>query len=44
MRLQTIPGVGPRLGELVVAVIADPHRFKNVRQVSSYAGLTPRRY
>lgn len=43
-RLQTIPGVGPRLSELVVAVIDDPHRFKNVRQVSSYAGLTPRRY
>jgi transposase len=43
-RLQTIPGVGPRLSELVVAVIDDPHRFKNARQVSSYAGLTPRRY
>ena len=44
IRLQTIPGVGPRLSELVVAVIDDPHRFKNARQVSSYAGLTPRRY
>jgi transposase len=43
-RLQTIPGVGPRLSELVVAVIDDPHRFKSVRQVSAYAGLTPRRY
>jgi transposase len=44
IRLQTIPGVGPRLSELVVAVIDDPGRFKNVRQVSAYAGLVPRRY
>lgn len=44
IRLQTIPGVGPRLSELVVAVIGDPQRFKNVRQVSAYAGLVPRRY
>jgi transposase len=44
IRLQTIPGVGPRLSELVVAVIDDPKRFKNGRQVSSYAGLAPRRY
>lgn len=44
IRLQTIPGVGPRLSELVVAVIDDPHRFKNARQVSAYAGLVPRRY
>jgi transposase len=44
IRLQTIPGVGPRLSELVVAVIDDPQRFKNVRQVGSYAGLVPRRY
>lgn len=44
IRLQTIPGVGPRLSEMVVAVIDDPHRFKNARQVGSYAGLTPRRY
>jgi len=44
IRLQTIPGVGPRLSELVVAVIDDPKRFENVRQVSAYAGLVPRRY
>lgn len=42
--LQTIPGVGPRLSELVVAWIDDPHRFRNGREVGSYAGLTPRRY
>ena len=44
IRLQTIPGVGPRLSELVVAVIDDPKRFKNGRQVSAYVGLVPRRY
>jgi transposase len=43
-RLRTIPGVGPRLSELAVAVIDDPHRFANARQVSAYAGLVPRRY
>jgi transposase len=44
IRLQTIPGVGPRLSELVVAMIDDPKRFKNGREVSAYAGLVPRRY
>ena len=43
-RLRTIPGVGPRLSELVVAMIDDPHRFKSARQISAYAGLVPRRY
>ncbi len=38
------PGVGPRLGELVVAMLDDPHRFRTARQVGSYAGLVPRRY
>lgn len=44
IRLQSIPGVGPRLSELVVAVIDDPKRFASVRQVGAYAGLVPRRY
>jgi len=42
--VQTIPGVGPRLAELIVSVIDDPHRFRTGRQVGSYAGLTPRQY
>jgi transposase len=42
--LQTIPGVGPRVAEAVVAVIDDPHRFKSGKQVGSYVGLTPRQY
>jgi transposase len=44
MRLRTVPQVGARLGELVVAMIDDPHRFKNARQVSAYAGLVPKQY
>jgi transposase len=43
-RLQTAPSVGPRLSEIVVAMIDDPHRFQNARQVGCYAGLTPRRW
>lgn len=42
--LQTVPGVGPRTAEALVAVIDDPHRFKNCRQVCNYIGFTPRRY
>lgn len=42
--LQTIPGVGRKTAEVVVAYLDDPHRFQNARQVSSYAGLVPRRY
>jgi transposase len=40
--LQTIPGVGLRLAEIVVAVIDDPKRFQNGKQVGAYAGLVPR--
>jgi len=42
--LQSIPGVGPRTAEVIVTALDDPHRFKNSRQVASYAGLTPRRF
>jgi transposase len=42
--LRTIPGVGRCTAEAVVAYLDDPRRFKNARQVSSYAGLVPRRY
>jgi transposase len=43
-RLRTIPQVGARLAELVVAMLDNPHRFKNARQVSAYAGLVPKQY
>jgi transposase len=42
--LQTIPGVGRKTAEVVVAYLDDARRFKNARRVSSYAGLVPRRY
>jgi len=42
--LQTIPGVGRKTAEVVVAYLDDPHRFQNARQISSYAGMVPRRY
>ena len=42
--LQTIPGVGCRTAEVLVATLDDPHRFGSRRPVAAYAGLTPRRY
>jgi transposase len=39
--LQTIPGVGRKSAEVIVAALDDPHRFQNARQVSAYAGLVP---
>ena len=42
--LQTIPGVGRKTAEVVVAYLDDARRFHNARQVSSYAGLVPRRH
>lgn len=42
--LRTMDGVGPRLSEAVVAILDDPHRFRNGRQVGSLAGLAPRGY
>ena len=43
-RIRTIPGVGPRTAEILVACLDDPHRFENGRQVSAYFGLVPRQY
>ena len=42
--LQTIPGVGPRTAEVVVAHLADPKRFAKGKQVSAFAGLVPRQF
>lgn len=43
-QLQSIPGVGPRLAEAMVALLDDPHRFRSGKQVASYLGLVPRQY
>ena len=42
--LRTVPGVGPRLAETVVAHLDDPHRFQSARHVASYAGLVPKQF
>lgn len=39
--LRTIPGVGPRTAEAVMAYIDQPERFARSKQVGSYFGLTP---
>ena len=43
-RLESLPGVGRRTAEVVVAYIDDLNRFKNARQVGAYAGLAPRQH
>jgi transposase len=42
--LDTIPGVGPRTAEAVVAFLPEPKRFRTTKQVSAYGGLVPRQY
>jgi len=42
--LKTIPGVGVRTAEVIAAYLDDPHRFRNARQVSAYAGMVPRQF
>lgn len=43
-RLARIKGIGDRTAEAVVAYLDNPKRFKNARQVGSYAGLTPKQF
>jgi transposase len=40
--LRTVPGVGPRLAEAIVALVDRPERFHNVNQVSAYIGMVPK--
>lgn len=42
--LNTIPGVGPRTAEAVVAFLPEPKRFQTTKQVSAYGGFVPRPY
>lgn len=42
--LDTVPGLGPRTAEAVVAHLDDPKRFKTGKQVSAYGGLIPRQF
>lgn len=42
--LESIPGIGRRTAEVVVAYLDDANRFQNARQVSAYGGLVPRQF
>ena len=42
--LRTIPGVGPRLAEAIVALLDQPQRFRKASQVSSYIGMVPKAF
>src|SRR5262245_2546753 len=42
--LETIPGVGTRTAEAVVAHLHQPGRFASGKQVSAYAGLVPKQF
>jgi transposase len=39
--LRTIPGIGPRTAEAVVAWVDTPERFSSTRRASAYFGLVP---
>jgi transposase len=43
-KLEKIPGIGPLAASALVASIADPHSFKNGREVSAWLGLVPRQH
>jgi transposase len=43
-RVMQIDGVGRVTAEAIVTAIDDAKRFESARQVSAYAGLTPRQY
>jgi transposase len=42
--LDTMPGLGPRTAEAVVAHLGDTRRFQSGKQVAAYGGLVPRQY
>jgi transposase len=42
--LDTMPGLGPRTAEAVVAHLDNPKRFRSGKQVSAYGGLVPRQF
>jgi transposase len=42
--LLSMPGVGPRTAEVIVAHLPDAKRFRSADEVSAYAGLVPRQY
>jgi transposase len=43
-RLQTIPGIGPKIATALLAAIGDIHAFKNGRQLAAWLGVVPRQH
>jgi len=43
-RLMSVPGVGPMVALAFMAAIEDVGRFRRMRDIGAYLGLTPRRY
>lgn len=43
-RLMSVPGVGPIVALAFVAAIEDVGRFRRMRDIGAYLGLTPKRY
>lgn len=43
-RLQTIPGIGPKIATALAAAIGDIHAFKNGRELAAWLGLVPRQH
>jgi transposase len=42
--VQTIPGIGPVLGAVMVAEIGDVHRFATAEKLTCWAGMTPKHH
>jgi transposase len=43
-RLQTIPGIGPKIATALLAAVGDIHAFKNGRELAAWLGLVPRQH
>lgn len=43
-RLMSVPGVGPTTAVAFAAVVDDPSRFRSIKEIGPYLGLTPRKY
>lgn len=43
-RLQTIPGIGPKIATALAAAIGDISSFKNGRELAAWIGLVPRQH
>jgi transposase len=42
--VQTLPGIGPVLGAILVAEIGDVHRFASADKLTCWAGMTPKHH